>query len=343
MTKSLKLSFHLLIWTIFYLVMLTVVDSLLEIVGMGNLLNMRLISEIALILLLSLILPFYIFYFLWQGWLNKKSRLFFIVAGVLTIILLPFLYLLLDDEPLTVTLYFKMLILVIFFSMLGYLVRGFLHGLKLKGEKEALQKQLLQTELAFLKGQISPHFLFNTLNNIDALIKINPDEASRSLISMSEIMRYMIYDTKENTVPLKQELNYLESLVALYNLRFKKEGLIKFDVEGDPSNYEVPPMLLIPIAENAFKHHNNKHNQSGVMMKVDINGKEMVLTCNNAYDPDAKKTVSSGLGLQTLKRRLDLLFPGKYTMEVSPSTSTFNIRLVIPLLPNQMVNSPINI
>ena len=341
MTKSLNLSFHLLIWTIFYLVMLTLVDSLLETVGMGNLLNMRLISEIALILLLSLILPFYIFYFLWQGWLNKKSRLFFMVAGLLTIILLPFLYVLLDDEPLTVTLYFKMLILVVFFSMLGYLVRGFLHGLKLKDEKEALQKQLLQTELAFLKGQISPHFLFNTLNNIDALIRINPDEASRSLISMSEIMRYMIYDTKENTVPLKQELNYLESLIALYNLRFKKEGLIKFDVEGDPSNYEIPPMLLIPIAENAFKHHNNKHDQSGVLMKVAITGKELILTSSNAYDPDAKKTVSSGLGLQTLKRRLELLFPGKYTMEVRPAAFTFNIRLVIPLIPHQMKNSSI--
>jgi two-component system LytT family sensor kinase len=333
MTKTLKLSFHLLIWTIFYLVMLTLVDSLLDTVGMGNLLNMRLISEIALILLLSLVIPFYIFYFLWQVGLNKKTRSFFRITGVLTVVFLPFLYVLLDDEPLTVTLYFKMLVLVIFFSMLGYLFRGFLYGLKLKREKETLQQQLLQTELAFLKGRISPHFLFNTLNNIDALIKINPDEASRSLISMSEIMRYMIYDTKHNMVPLKQELNYLESLLALYNLRFKRQGLIKFNVSGEPMRYQLPPMLLIPIAENAFKHHSNKHSQDGVVIDVAITGKELTLTSSNAYDPGAKKTESSGLGLQTLKRRLDLLFPGKYTMEVRPSSFIFNIKLVIPLMP----------
>lgn len=333
MTKTLRLSFHLLIWTIFYLVMLTLVDSLLETVGMGNLLNMRLISEIALMLLLSLVIPFYIFYFLWQAGSTKKTRGWFMISGGLTIILLPFLYVLLDDEPLTVTLYFKLLVLVIFFSLLGYLFRGFLYGLKLKGEKETLQQQLLQTELALLKGRISPHFLFNTLNNIDALIKIDPDEASRSLISMSGIMRYMIYDTKDNMVPLKQELNYLDSLLALYNLRFKRQGLIKFKVTGEPLHYQLPPMLLIPIAENAFKHHSNKHSQEGVTIDVAITEKELVMKSSNAYDPGAKIPESSGLGLQTLKRRLDLLFPGKYTMEVSHSSSIFNTKLVIPLIP----------
>ena len=331
MTKTLKLSFHLLIWTIFYLVMLAIVDSLLETVGMGNFLNMRLISEIALMLLLALVVPFYIFYFLGQSGLRRETRVVWQSAGVLSVLVLPFVYQLLDDQPITFVVYLKMLALVIFFSMLGYLFSGFLNGLKLKREKEVLQKQLLQTELDFLKGQISPHFLFNTLNNIDSLIMINPQEASRSLISMSEIMRYMIYDTKENTVPLKQELHYLESLLALYSLRFKEEGLIKFNVQGDPSGYSIPPMLLIPIAENAFKHHSGKHNQEGIVIKIVVGQNELRITSSNAYDPGAKKPESSGLGLQTLKRRLDLLYTKKYKMEIRPSSSTFNIELVIPL------------
>jgi len=331
MTKTLKLSFHLLIWTIFYLVMLAIVDSLLETVGMGNFLNMRLISEIALMLLLALVVPFYIFYFLGQSGLRRETRVVWQSAGVLSVLVLPFVYQLLDDQPITFVVYLKMLALVMFFSMLGYLFSGFLQGLKLKREKEALQQQLLQSELDFLKGQISPHFLFNTLNNIDSLIMINPQEASRSLISMSEIMRYMIYDTKENTVPLKLELHYLESLLALYSLRFKEEGLIKFNVQGDSYGYHIPPMLLIPIAENAFKHHSGKHNQDGIVISIVIGQNELRITSSNAYDPGAKKPESSGLGLQTLKRRLDLLYAKKYKMEIRPSSSTFNIELIIPL------------
>ncbi|RYG30746.1 MAG: hypothetical protein EOO01_36310, partial [Chitinophagaceae bacterium] len=99
MTRSLRLSFHLLIWTIFYLVMLAIVDSLLEIVGMGNLLNMKLITEIAFMLLLSLVLPFYIFYFIWQAGPSKNKRLIFKLIGLLTVVLLPLFYISLGEEP----------------------------------------------------------------------------------------------------------------------------------------------------------------------------------------------------------------------------------------------------
>jgi two-component system, LytTR family, sensor kinase len=331
MTKLFKLFSHLLIWTVFYLVMLAIVDSLLETVGMGDILNMRLISEISFILLLSLVLPFYIFYFLGQAGLKKSTRIAWNILGVLSIIFLPLGYIILDGQPITLRVYAKMLVLVAFFSMLGYLFRGFLQGLRLKQEKEALQKQLLEAELGFLKGQISPHFLFNTLNNIDALIRINPEEASRSLISMSDIMRYMIYDTKENTVPLKQELYYLESLLSLYNLRFNEDGVVRLTVNGDALSYRIPPMLLLPIAENAFKHHSKKHSHDGILINILIADNKLRLTAGNAYDPDAKKAASSGLGMQTLKRRLDLLYPAKYTLDIHPSSYTFNVTLVIPL------------
>jgi LytS/YehU family sensor histidine kinase len=317
---------------VFYLVMLAVVDSLLETIGMGNFLNMRLIAEIAMILLLALIVPFYIFYFLWQTGFKGDSKVLWRTVGVISIFVLPFGYMLLDDQPITLVLYAKSLVLVFFFSILGYLFRGFLNGLRLKSEKEVLQQQLLQSELAFLKGQISPHFLFNTLNNIDSLIKINPGEASRALISMSDIMRYMIYDTKEREVPLTQELHYLESLLSLYNLRFKRAGLIKYKVQGDPNGYRIAPMMLIPIAENAFKHHSDRYNKDGVVIDVVIAGDQLQLRSSNSYDPGMEKPLSFGLGLETLKRRLDLLYPGKYNMEIRHSSYTFNIELSIPLL-----------
>jgi sensor histidine kinase YesM len=249
MNKAFRLSAHLLIWTVFYLVMLALVDSILETVGMGNFLNMRVISEIAFILLITLVFPFYIFYFLGKSGMSRKRKLISAIVGLVTILVLPYLYILLDGQPFTAAVYVKILVLVLFFCMLGYLFRGFLQGLKLRQEKDAMQKQMLEAELSFLKGQISPHFLFNTLNNIDSLITLNPDKASRTLISMSEIMRYMIYDTKEDTVSLKQELYYLESLMSLYSLRFNKDGAVRLAVNGDVGDYRIPPLLLIPIGE----------------------------------------------------------------------------------------------
>jgi sensor histidine kinase YesM len=331
MNRPIKLSWHLLIWTVFYILMLTIADSLLETVGMGNFLNMRLVLEIALILLLALVIPFYIFYFIGRTGLNRKTRIVSYSAGTLSVLLLPFVYLRLDNQPIGYITYLKMLVLVLFFSLLGYLFRGFLNGVKMQHQEQALRQQLLESELKVLKAQVSPHFLFNTLNNIDALITVDPPEASRSLISMAEMMRYMIYDTKENLVPLNQELQYLESLLTLYSLRFKKEGFVKFTVEGDSLKYRIPPMLLIPIAENAFKHFSNKHNDDGVAIRVVIGNTTLQLTSSNGYDPAAKKAERSGVGLETLKRRLELLYGSKYKMEIRPSAYTFNIELIVPL------------
>jgi two-component system, LytTR family, sensor kinase len=332
MNRFFKLSAHLVIWAVFYLVFLSVVDSFLETAGMGNFLNPGVISQLALILLISLVIPFYIFFFLAQPGFKKRTSFLLTMVGCSLLLLLPIGYISLDGEPLSVAVYLKTLVLVIFFAMLGYLFRGFLHGLRLKREKDSLHRQLLETELDFLKGQINPHFLFNTINNIDALITTRPAEASRSLIAMAEIMRYMIYDTRENIVLLRKELYYLESLLSLYSLRFKKEGLVRLNVNGDPSDYRIPPMLLIPIAENAFKHHSKKHSLEGILFDVYIEDDRLRISSSNGYEPAIQNAGVSGLGIQTLKRRLDLLFPNNYTLNIHPVGYVFNITLIIPLV-----------
>jgi two-component system, LytTR family, sensor kinase len=337
MNRAFKLSAHLLIWTVFYLVMLALVDSILETVGMGNFLNMRVISELAFILLMTLVFPFYIFYFLGKSGLSRRGKLISASVGLVTVLVLPYGYILIDGQPFTAAVYVKMLVLVIFFCMLGYLFRGFLQGLKLKQEKDALQKRMLEAELSFLKGQISPHFLFNTLNNIDSLITLDPEKASHSLISMSEIMRYMIYDTKEDTVMLKQELYYLESLVSLYSLRFSNDGVVNFAINGDVADYRVPPLLLIPIVENAFKHHSKKYNGDGIRVNVFINERKLRMTASNGYDPGAATPASSGFGLQTLRRRLELLYPGQFSLNIDKANNIFNIALELPLRPGELV------
>ncbi len=144
-------------------------------------------------------------------------------------------------------------------------------------------------------------------------------------------MRYMIYKTNESNVLLSAELEYLENVIALYKLRYKKERTISYQQEGEAEAYKISPMLLIPVVENAFKHYSQKFSEEGIEISIVIGNGKLVLSCANAYDHTAEKTQSSGIGLQTLRRRLDLLFPGEYELEIQSSSPIFRIKLTIPL------------
>jgi two-component system LytT family sensor kinase len=331
MKKSSIVISHIIAWVILYLVFFVVLDITIRSSGTGWFMAGRIIMWITLILLPGLMIPFYAFYFMLDRITKGKRKLIWSVVAFLILLLLPLGYLILDDSGGDLEDYFQCAIVVFFFAMLGLLFRSFFNGIIQAKEKDILQKQHLETELNFLKGQISPHFLFNTLNNIDALIATDPDTASKSLISLSDSMRYMIYETAERAVPLSSELEYLENVIALYKLRYTEGRSISYKQEGNAENDKIAPMLLIPVVENAFKHYSEKLSREGITISVVIGEENLVLLCSNAFNPVKENNLPSGIGLQTLKRRLDLLYPDLYELEIQSSSPIFRVKLSIPL------------
>jgi len=199
--------------------------------------------------------------------------------------------------------------------------------------QQELEKKSLQSELALLKNQINPHFLFNTLNNIDSLIKSNPDRASATLVELSDMMRYMIYDTNVERVPLKQELVYIENYLDLQKMQFSNPNLVSYEVRGNTEKIAIPPMLFIPFIENAFKHCTNKEKDNAISFIFDINKGRIVFEANNIADKNfmISKDKSSGVGLDIVKRRLEILYPERHTLQIKEDNNLFCVLLEIKL------------
>lgn len=196
-------------------------------------------------------------------------------------------------------------------------------------EKALLKTQSLTSELAMLRSQINPHFLFNTLNNIDSLVSIDPDKASNSIIKLSEIMRYMLYDANADFVPLDKEIEYLESFISLQLLRLKNQDFVNFTIDGEIKNKKIPPMLIIPFVENAFKHGQKNVKAPGVIINIKISETIYTFEIVN-YTSTAEATEKDGvggIGLQNMQRRLDLLYKDKYELDINTNDGKYSVLL----------------
>jgi two-component system LytT family sensor kinase len=197
--------------------------------------------------------------------------------------------------------------------------------------KEILIKQNLQSELALLKNQINPHFLFNTLNNIDSLIRSNPEKASETLVKLSDILRYMIYDTNMDKVLLSGEIRHIEDYVDLQKIQFANKDLVSLTRHGNTDQMWIAPMLFIPFVENAFKHCTNKNIQNAISIRFATEGKMLTFECVNVYDKSLKmnKDSSGGVGLKIIKRRLELLYPDRHTLLIQEADDQFKVSLSV--------------
>lgn len=194
-------------------------------------------------------------------------------------------------------------IFVAAFKMMKYWVRE-------QQQKSILETQNLKSELSLLKYQMNPHFIFNTLNNIDSLIHSSPEKASQSIIRLSEIMRYVLYEANVDFVPLEKEVNYLKSFIALNELRFGK-GIVDFEVELNDAKTLIAPMLFVPLVENAIKHGDKKSGYPVVKIKLH-QGERLCFSVQNVIAEEIYKDKVGGIGLSNLQRRLELIYPGKY-------------------------------
>ncbi|RME97305.1 MAG: histidine kinase [Bacteroidetes bacterium] len=203
------------------------------------------------------------------------------------------------------------------------------------GRKQELETQTMQSELRFLKSQINPHFLFNTLNNLYALTLKKSDKAPEIVIKLSEMMRYMLYECNEKQVPLQKEINYLRNYLDLERLRQHPGIDIRFAVDGSVNDQQIAPLLFIPFLENSFKHGlNNQLEEGFVDIKLLVDGNQLDFYIENSKGqtiPRSDNRPSGGIGLANVRRRLDLLYPGKYQLQVSNKPNTFAVQLSIDL------------
>lgn len=195
-------------------------------------------------------------------------------------------------------------------------------------DKKELENQKIKSELLMLKSQINPHFLFNTLNNIDALIVSNPARASESIIRLSEILRYVTYHTKEDFVDIKMEEDILRSFIELNTLRFGND-YISYTTDIDNTSRIIAPMLLIPLVENAIKHGDKKAPLPAITVQLKVKGDVEFTVTNTMAGEHVQKDETGGVGISNLKRRLDLIYPGNHTFEYFISNNTYTTRLWI--------------
>jgi hypothetical protein len=198
--------------------------------------------------------------------------------------------------------------------------------------KELISRQV-QTELTQLRAQLNPHFLFNTLNNIDTLVLHDPVKASETLIQLSDILRYSIYETSSDYVALDKELEYLDNYIQLQKIRINQNDFVEVTRSGNTNGLKIAPMLMIPLVENAFKHSFRQGPVPGIRIKIDLSGNELIFITENNINPGYRAPMDQpgGIGVQNVRRRLDLQYPGKHRFEQSIMNSTYFTRLQLEL------------
>ena len=195
-----------------------------------------------------------------------------------------------------------------------------------------LEKQNLEQQLEYLKYQINPHFLMNTLNNIHALVDIDPEQAKEAILELSKLMRFVLYEGNKPTVPLSRELSFLKTYIRLMRMRYSDKVSISVSLPPEVLHLQhaVPPLMFITFVENAFKHGVSYRQASFIDIAFTANDKQLTFTCRNSKIPQEEDKLG-GVGLKNVKQRLDLIYGKNYTLNIDNQTETYNIELTLPL------------
>jgi LytS/YehU family sensor histidine kinase len=204
---------------------------------------------------------------------------------------------------------------------------------KNENQKKEMENEKLSSELLFLKSQVNPHFFFNTLNNIYSLANSKSDNAPVAIAKLSQLMRYMLYESNVSLVPLSRELEYLHSYIDLQRLRFRNNIRIDFSIEGAVDDKMIEPMLFIPFVENAFKHGPSLQQNPSIAILLRTFDHQLYFSVENTFEKNGNeyKDKNSGIGLQNIKRRLDLLYPNSHELIVHESKPVFKVELTLTL------------
>lgn len=220
------------------------------------------------------------------------------------------------------------LFIVIFVAMLRFAVEW----LEFETKKKEVENEKLTAELNFLKAQINPHFLFNTLNNLYYLAYSKSENTTEVIAKLSQMMRYMIYDSNHPKVLLSKEIEYMQSYISLERLRLNDQIPIKFEISGNTENVWITPLIFITFLENAFKHGvSNSNPKAWVNIAIQLCDKECIYSVENSKTDTKDNGEKSGIGLQNVKRRLELSYPGRYKLVATETPEKYLVELNLSL------------
>ncbi|PYF77307.1 sensor histidine kinase [Pedobacter nutrimenti] len=296
-------------------------------------------------LFLWFITPFYLNMYLLVPRLLFKGKLLAYMFTVILLILGSFLLLITGDEFLQkyrinpvqiernmVQAFLGFLLVFAIVMAASTAVKLFQRWVKDSQTLAEVKQQALRAELSQLKGQVNPHFLFNTLNNAHVLTQTNPDKASAVLISLSRMLRYQLYDGDRELVPLRNDLNFLEDFLELEKIR--REGFdYEINLSGSLMGIMIPHFLFIPFVENAVKHSYDIHQPSFVKLWLSVNNSFLCFSCSNSVPehPLKQERSNGGIGLANIRRRLELLYAEDFILELDAGHLNYLVNMKIPL------------
>lgn len=220
---------------------------------------------------------------------------------------------------------------ILFFLIIGTMIRIFEEWNRNEKKRKEIEAQKNTTELKFLKNQLSPHFLFNSLNSIYSLTTKKSNDAPEAVITLSELMRYMLYQTNNDFVLLKSELNYIQNYIKLQRLRIVNNEKVTLNIHGNISSQKIRPLLLISFIENAFKYGTDFKGDTLIDIDIYVNQNRFKFICVNLIGSSNKDDTNSGIGLKNTKGRLELLYPDKHKLFVTEKENTFKLDLTLIL------------
>ncbi|WP_197482109.1 histidine kinase [Polaribacter atrinae] len=221
-------------------------------------------------------------------------------------------------------------ILLLLFFALSTCIKLVSEWYKSEKERTIVASQKVNSELSFLKAQLNPHFLFNTLNSIYSLANKKSDDTTVAIVTLSELMRYMIYEANEDFICLKKEIEYIKNYISLQLLRLKDSSGVKINVHGN-LNYKIEPLLLISFIENAFKYGTDYKGKTDITIKIATNNDQLHLIVHNLSSLQNTLNKDSGIGLENIQNRLNLLYPNAHTLEITNTKKSFEVNLKINL------------
>lgn len=223
----------------------------------------------------------------------------------------------------------RMLIALLMFSF-NIAVKLFFKSLRDQEAMKELEHNNLQTELEYLKYQINPHFFMNTLNNIHALVDIDTEKAKQTIVELSRLMRYVLYESNNRLISLSKELQFLNHYIELMRIRYTDKVRIDVSFPTDTGEVQVPPLLFVSFVENAFKHGISYQHASFVSVSLQVVEKEVHFLCSNS-NYNKSEDQHHGIGLDNIRKRLRLLFGNRYELSIDETADCFNVQLSVPV------------
>lgn len=287
--------------------------------------------------ILTCLYVFYGHFFLLTRYPGKKRTATYYLGLAAILLTGPFIYLLFDHRsPDSPNSFFEQYIIYLItialpFVFLSWLARVTQNLVVNTVKKEQLEKQAVEAELYYLKSQMAPHFLFNTLNNIHTLVYKQAPTAPEAVMQLASLMRYMIYESNATTVPLTRELEYLEDYMSLQQLRYKQGPVVDLKISGVSETCHIAPLLFIHLLENAYKHSPARLAPGDLKVGMEVRDDTLTFSVQNPIGRHTAHALDEpgGIGLPNIRKRLLLLYPGRHTLDISNAGETFAVVLKV--------------